>query len=76
MNDRLNSCESNLREVASKLTALNPLAVLARGYSVTYLKGTPVSSVSDLSEGDLIRIKFKDGSADCRVEKTVLEEFK
>ena len=76
MNDRLTTGESNLREVASKLAALNPLAVLARGYSVAYREDTPLSSVKELSEGDAIRIRFSDGSADCRVEKTSLEEVK
>ena len=76
INDRLNAGESELREVASRLAALNPLAVLARGYSVAYRSGTPLGSVAGLSEGDMIQIRFRDGSADCRVEKTSLEEVK
>ena len=76
MNDKLTSGESDLREVASKLAALNPLAVLARGYSVAYRDDSLLSSVKELSEGDTIRIRFMDGSADCRVEKTSLEEVK
>ena len=72
--EKLTSGESDLRAVASKLAALNPLAVLARGYSVAYADGVPIGSVKGLSEGDLIRIKFADGSADCRVEKTATEE--
>ena len=74
VNDKLHSCESDLREVASKLAALNPLAVLARGYSVAYRDNKPLSSVKGLAEGDTIKIRFSDGSADCRVEKTSLEE--
>lgn len=74
--ERLNSCESDLREVASKLTALNPMAVLARGYSVAYKNESPLHSVAQLSEGDTVKIRFTDGIADCRVEKTSLEEVK
>lgn len=72
--ERLNSCESDLREVASKLTALNPMAVLARGYSVAYKNESPLHSVAQLSEGDTVKIRFTDGIADCRVEKTSMEE--
>lgn len=75
INERLHSCESDLRETASKLVALNPLAVLARGYSVAYMDGVPLKSVKSLAEGDRIKIRFTDGSADCRVEKTSLEEI-
>ena len=74
--ERLNSCESDLREVASKLTALNPIAVLARGYSVAYKNESPLHSVAQLSEGDTVKIRFTDGIADCRVEKTSMEEVK
>ena len=70
----LNNCESGLREIASKLHALSPLAVLARGYSVTYKNGVPVRSAGELSRGDLIRIRFNDGCADCRAEKIVTED--
>ena len=75
VNERLHSCESDLRETASKLVALNPLAVLARGYSVAYMEDVPLKSVKSLAEGDRIKIRFTDGSADCRVEKTSLEEI-
>ena len=75
VNERLNACESDLREVASKLAALNPLAVLARGYCVTYREGQPVSSVNSIHEGDKISIQFTDGSADCRVERIFTEDL-
>ena len=74
MNEKLNACESDLRAVASKLTALNPLAVLARGYSVAYRNGSTVNSAAALKNGDSLTIRFADGSADCRVENTMTEE--
>ncbi len=76
VNERLNSKDSDLREIASRLAALNPLAVLARGYSVAYSNGKLLSSVRSISGGDLITIQFADGSTDCRVEKTSFEEVK
>ena len=76
VNERLNSKDSDLREIASRLAALNPLAVLARGYSVASSNGKLLSSVRSISGGDLITIQFADGSTDCRVEKTSFEEVK
>ena len=76
VNEKLHSCESDLRETASRLAALNPLAVLARGYAVAYRDGSPVHSVSGVGIGDMIKIQFTDGSAECRVEKTNSEGIK
>lgn len=58
-----------------KLEAINPLAVLSRGFSVTKNKdGAVVSSVSKLKIGETVNIQFADGfaSADVTaVNKTV-----
>ncbi len=53
---------SDLSASAEKLTAMNPLSVLARGYSITERGGCPVSSVNDLSINDDINIKLSDGA--------------
>lgn len=59
-----------LSGISSKLTALNPLSIIARGYSaVTTKRGKLIRSVSDISEHDSIRIRFSDGEADARIEK-------
>jgi exodeoxyribonuclease VII large subunit len=54
--------ERVLTEKYSKLTALNPLNVLSRGYSLVYKDGKAVSSVNELQTDDLIEVKFADGS--------------
>ena len=51
-----------------KLTALNPLSVLSRGYSVVTKDGVGVSGVKELSGGDRISIRFADGCADAVIE--------
>jgi exonuclease VII large subunit len=43
------------------------LAVLARGYSYTQKAGVVVSSVSQISNGDVIDIKFADGGASAEI---------
>ena len=54
--------------LGSKLAALNPLATLSRGYSVTETPdGRTVSSVCDRKIGDPIRVLLRDGSLSARV---------
>ena len=59
----------NLTETASKLSTLNPVAVLMRGYSyITDTDNKTVSSVSDVNVGDKINIKVSDGTLSAVVE--------
>jgi exodeoxyribonuclease VII large subunit len=46
------------------LSALNPVAVLDRGFAVVTnpSTGTTVSSVGDVAAGDIVRVQVKDGS--------------
>lgn len=54
---------------ASKLNALSPLNVLARGYSVTYKGGKVVKSKNDINVNDNVSIKLSDGEALCTVKE-------
>ena len=47
---------------------LNPLAVLLRGYSITYSGDKVLMSAGDVREGDKIRIRLSDGSIEAAVE--------
>ena len=60
-----------LSAAAGKLEAINPLAILARGYSVTRDadKGI-INSVSKLKKDDTVNILFADGEADAMILKT------
>ena len=55
--------------VAAKLSLMNPLAVLGRGYSMVQKDTTVVSSVSQLSCGDSVSIRLSDGSVKATVEQ-------
>ena len=60
-----------LRAAAGRLEAINPLSVLARGYSVTRAEdGKILNSVKALSVGDKVNILFADGEADAQIIKT------
>lgn len=56
-----------LSVLATELNAINPLAVLGRGYSYSQRKGAVVSSVNQISVGDKIDIRFSDGIAEAEV---------
>lgn len=59
---KLNDEKGKLAVVASKLDALSPLAVLSRGYSITYNNDDlPLKSVKDVSNGDNIKVRVTDG---------------
>jgi exodeoxyribonuclease VII large subunit len=54
---------AKLAAIAAGLDALNPLAVLARGYSITFRDGDPrpLTSADRLSRGDLLRTRLAIG---------------
>lgn len=66
----LRRCKDRLGEVAGRLGALSPLAVLERGYSLTHKlpEETIVKESAALALGDQVRISFARGKALCRVE--------
>ena len=53
-----------------KLEALNPLSVMARGYSVTQKDGRTVSDVSEVKVGDVITVRLTGGSIGATVDYT------
>ena len=59
--------------IIDKLSLLNPLNVLKRGYSVTYINEKIVKSIKELSKGKLINIKLNDGLVEATINE-VLEE--
>ena len=57
-----------LNMAVAKIEAINPLAVLGRGYTATRRDGGEISpSVKGLSVGDNVNILFADGSADAKI---------
>ena len=59
---RLERSRGDLAILTEKLSALSPLSVLSRGYSVVTRKGCGIGTVSDLEIGDRISVRFRDGS--------------
>lgn len=67
---RLTAIQRQLAGDAARLDSLSPLAVLARGYSVTQRAGqkVPVRNAGELTPGDLLVTRFQHGRATSRVE--------
>ena len=51
-----------LGTLMEKLELVNPMNVLKRGYTLTYLEDHTIGNAEDLSVGDQVKIKFHDGT--------------
>jgi exodeoxyribonuclease VII large subunit len=69
--ERVRQSKNLLAELAGRLSALSPLAVLERGYCIAHKlpEEQIVKSASSLDVGDLIRVTFAQGKSHCRVEE-------
>ena len=59
----------DLRRTAAVIEALNPLAVLMRGYSITYKDGKALVNTDGISKGDKITIRLQGGEMTAAVEE-------
>lgn len=55
------SKKAGLEKQCAALNALNPLAVLSRGYSAVFSEGKVVKSAADIKQGEKIQLKLRDG---------------
>lgn len=71
---RVKLWEGDLRALAGKLESLSPLAILARGYSITRLLPDLriVKDAAAVRPGEAVSILLHRGSLACRVEDTAL----
>ena len=69
----LNQQQQTIAALAAKLDALSPLATLKRGFAIaTCGKDNHIlQSAKEISVGDKILVKLRDGSLDCIVEKVI-----
>ncbi|MEE4249564.1 MAG: exodeoxyribonuclease VII large subunit, partial [Alcanivoracaceae bacterium] len=53
--------QRDLRQLSNRLNAVSPLAVLGRGYSITFHEGQALRSVAGLQAGDTVQTRLRDG---------------
>ena len=63
----LNNYKSRFNRLNASIAALNPDNTLRRGFSVAMINNRVITGVSQISEGDSVRLVLSDGNADCTV---------
>ncbi len=67
----IESSNASLEALLARANALSPLATLERGYSICFRQdGKVVRSYLEIAPGDRLRIRFAEGQALSRVEKS------
>jgi exodeoxyribonuclease VII large subunit len=70
MLNKIQLMKQSFGAMAARLEVLSPLRTLSRGYAIAAINdGTIVTTISQLSEGDRVKIQLYRGSAICCVEK-------
>ena len=70
----LEDSKKELLKLMSKLEALNPVAVLKRGFASVKSDGKTLSGIEDVKTGDEIDVLFYDGYAKCNVNSVTKEK--
>ena len=58
---------------AARLDAINPLAVLRRGFALAETDGVPLKSIKDVATGDSLDVRLQDGRVRCEAKEIVKE---
>ncbi|MFD1412729.1 exodeoxyribonuclease VII large subunit [Oceanobacillus jeddahense] len=70
MKQMFTKSENELQASINKLTLVNPLAIMARGYGISYnSNGDVVKSIKDVREGETMDVRLKDGYIQTNVQK-------
>lgn len=70
INDKLNKSRTELNTLKKEISALNPLSILSRGYSiVTDSEGRTVKSIKQITKDQKLSIRLDDGSFKAKVEE-------
>ena len=70
---KVEKVSADLQILSGKLESLNPLKVLDRGYSITYLipEMKVITTTKSLSKGDEVLMRFKSGKAKGEIKKII-----
>lgn len=71
---RLDNADNALKRAAQSISDLNPMAVLARGYSAVTMNERIIKSVDEVEIGDKITVKMSDGGVSAVVENIERDE--
>ncbi len=75
MSDKYNKSFQEYRLLLSKLHALSPTAKLTNGYGFISYKDNALSSVHEVSKGDMLTLRISDGLIDTVVDKVTEDKI-
>ena len=70
--DKLNKARLSLSKIATRIDTLSPMKIIARGYTISEMNGKIIKSAKEVNVGDLVELKYIDGS----VKASVTEKMK
>ena len=70
---RLQAESHKIELLELRLSALNPMSILEKGFAIPLKNGQKVDSACQLTAGDGITVIFKDGKADCEVKNVKMQ---
>lgn len=70
----LDRSEWRIKELEKAVKWADPQRMLRKGYTLTYLNGRILDSLTGLQAGDLLQTRFKDGYVQSRVERPVVQK--
>lgn len=77
MENIMKSKSGDISHIASRLTALNPMAVLSRGYAAVFSgDGSVLTSAKNVKKGEKITLSLNDGKINASVDGVTLSEEK
>lgn len=74
MHNRLDRADRSITASAEVISALDPLGVLSRGYSLTTAEKGVVTSARQLSPGEMIAVRFAQGGVKAQVTEIISDE--
>lgn len=69
INRKVKGMGENIELTGRNLFNLNPLSILSRGYAIVHKDGLLAGRVDGLNEGETVKVRFCDGTAQCTVDK-------
>lgn len=70
---RLQAENHKIQMLELRLSALNPMSILEKGFAIPLKNGRKVTSAAGVSAGDGITVILKDGRADCEVKNVKMQ---
>lgn len=65
--------KNHFTSILNKLELLNPISILKRGYSITYLNDKVITDTKKIKEKDILKIKLHQGTLEAEVKKITEE---